>query len=334
METQIVKKLTRSKENLTDLTREEARFFMSSLLGGKLKPLRAFALLTALRIKGETGEELLGFWEALGEFLSFRASADAIDLALNYDGKVKTPYVLPSALFIAISDGLSFTLHGEEGVPTKEGVTPLSVLESMGVRPRRENALSFLSSCGLSFLRQRDFLPSLYALLPMRRELGFRTTLNVIEKFANPFGAKDVIASVFHKPYAEKVGEFLSSAGFRRWAVVRGAEGGIETRTSSPTEVLTPEGSFIFDCEVKGVPQGLMSPKEQALVNEEILALGREDSLRDWAVCTAGLLLLLGGRAKSEEEALGRARELLLSGKPYRCLQKCKQINNFTLTKL
>ncbi|RUM28645.1 MAG: anthranilate phosphoribosyltransferase [Aquifex sp.] len=325
----IFKKLTKTKENLKDLSREEAYIFLKAILEKEVSEIKSSAFFTAMRIKGETAEELFGFYEALQEKMLIKNSnsVDSLDVAINYDGKVRSPYILPSAIFIALANGVKITFHGEDGIPVKEGITLHRIFKEMGIKISKNTAFKYLEKCGVSYILQRDFIPDLYALLPLRRELAFRTFLNVLEKLLNPFNSKRIITSVFHKPYLERTAELLRLLGFERWTIVRGLEGGIEPYTDRETEILTREGPLKVDCKIGKIPEVNLSPRAQAELNIKVLKGEEKGFFKDWAIYTGAILLFAYGKVKNFREALEISRETLETKRAYMYLQNCKQID-------
>ncbi len=298
-----LKKLTRLKDNLKDLTEEEAYTLTELMLEGKLPEIRVAVFLTSMRIKGETPEELYGILRAIKKRCrNVDKKEKALDIALNYDGKEKTVYILPSAIYFCKKLGVEFTYHYAERVPTKEGVTLYDVLKAL--RMDKE----------IDIINQKDFIPELYSLMPLRRELGFRTFINTVEKLINPFNANKIITSVFHKPYFEKVSELLERLGYENYMIVKGVEGGIEPLPDRPTffklkgkeiEKVSPE-----DLNIR-LPENIETDnvlEHSVRINKEIIEGKRRDEFFNWAVYTASFLLLAYGKVKSLEEG----KELLL----------------------
>ncbi len=303
-----LRKLTKLKENLQDLTQEEAYKATLDLLEGRLSPVKASAFLTAMRIKGETAQELLGIIRALKEnALPPEQFPDALDLSVNYDGKIKTLLILPSAVLIANACGLKVGYHYADRVPVKEGITLKDIFESMGYKCVDTNL--FVS------IHQKEFIPKLYGILPLRRELGFRTFFNVVEKLLNPFGAKKVITSLFHKPYFDKLSLLCQELGFENWVIVKGVEGGIEPFTDRPTFFKVGKDE-VRKVEPKAL--GLELPKNietddvlgaSVSLNIEILEGRARREYINWAMFCASFLLLAGGLARSVKEGLELASE-------------------------
>ncbi len=295
------RKLTKLKENLQDLTEEEAYLLFRSILEGRFSEIRTSAFLTAMRIKGETPEELLGVIKAVKEGMNFpKERKGALDLAPNYDGKNRTLYILPSAIWICSRFGMEFTSHFALRTPTKEGITLYEVVKAIG------------ADLSIEFSDQRDHAPELYRLMPLRREIGFRTLINTVEKFLNPFRTRRIVVSLFHRPYFEKNEELLKLLGFEDYTIVKGLEGGLEPPTDRPV-YLKRKGKEIESIDPKDLGLDLPDSVQTDRVLEDSVDLnrmiidGRERGrFFNWAVYTAGLLLYAGGLVGSVEEGIDK----------------------------
>ncbi len=299
------KKLTKLKENLSDLTYEEAKNIFSLILKGEISHIKTAVFLTSMRVKGETPQELLGVIDAIKETMNFPPErSDAVDLAINYDGKDRTLYILPSSLWLLGKLGLSFTSHFALKTPTKEGTTLYEVVKGMG------------ADLPVEFSDQKDFAPALYKLMPLRRELGFRSLINSVEKFLNPFKAKRIIGSVFHKPYFEKNESLLSLLDLEDFTLIKGVEGGIEPLPDRPT-LLKRKGKPIETINPKDLGLDLPSSYTTSDVlgdsielNLRIIRGEEKGTYRNWAVYCAAIILYAVGGAKSVKEAVERVLSL------------------------
>ena len=297
--TKAFKKLTKLRDNLQDLTQEETYEVFRSILEGKLSDIKVSAFLTAMRIKGETVEELLGVFKSIRERMEFPPSKpDALDLALNYDGKNRTLYILPSALWLCPKLGLDFTNHFALKVPTKEGVTLYEVVSALRVE------------LNVHLCDQKDYAPDLHRLMPLRRELGFRSLINTVEKFLNPFRTKRVVVSIFHKPYFEKNAELLELLGFEDYTIIKGLEGGIEPLPDRPTYVKRKGKEIeVIDPKELGLelPQEVHTERvlEDSIdVNRKVIEGKERGVFFNWAVYTAGVLLYADGGVASVREGI------------------------------
>ena len=305
----ILKKVIKQRDNLKDLTQEESYLLMRAILKGELPQARTSAFLTAMRIKGETSEELLGFIKAVKEDMNCIGESTGegtLDIGTNYDGKVKTIYILPSAIHIARRAGLKITYHHAGRVPAKEGTTLADIFEVMGDKYVPD---------GIQIAHQQEFCGSLYGLMPLRREMGFRTFINVIEKLLNPFCSSYIITSVFHKPYITRLSETLRELGFRGFAIVKGLEGGIEPYPTKPTLFIHSGGKIE---EIKPQELNMEMPtsvesddiiRDSVDVNIRIIEGKERGAFYNWAVLCSALLLTAGGITATIKEGVELSRE-------------------------
>ncbi len=304
----ILKKVIKQRDHLKDLTQEESHLIMRAILKGELPWAKISAFLTAMRIKGETSKELLGFIKAVKEDMK-GAGQDTgdgtLDIGTNYDGKVKTIYILPSAIHIANKAGLRITYHHAGRVPAKEGVTLADIFESMGDKYVPE---------GIQIAHQKEFCGSLYGLMPLRREMGFRTFINVIEKLLNPFGSSYIITSVFHKPYITRMSETIRELGFTGYVIVKGLEGGIEPYPAKPTLFVRSSGEIE---EIKPRELNMEMPssvesdnviRDSVDINTRIIEGKERGAFYNWAVLCSAMLLTAGGITTSIKEGVELSR--------------------------
>ncbi len=318
----ILKRVCRGCMNPGHITKEEAKSVFDNILKGKGDPVQISAFLTGMRMKGETQEELEGFYEAtvsLQRDIGSRVENE-LDLGVNYDGKIKTPHILPSAIFIAMGCGVNMSSHGTEGVPAKFGPSFIKVLGKM---INTEGSL-FVKE-GFRYADQKEFVPELYKLKEIRKRLGFRTFINVIEKLLNPFNAENIITSVAHNPYFEKVYNLLLKAGFKRITVVKGVEGGIEPYPDRKTTLML-NGEFMeIDPSLYGLtsdlPKGNLNIEEQAKLNISIIK-NENNIYKNWALLTSALLLLASGKVSSIKEGVELSKDCLESGKAKECFEQ------------
>ncbi|NPA51348.1 MAG: anthranilate phosphoribosyltransferase [Aquificae bacterium] len=313
------------------LSFEEAEEAMRIILNGDCDDIETGAFFMAMRYKGEEIQELKGFLEALRDEtkITHTPKFKPLDISVPYDGKNRTPHILPASIFIATSSGLKITGHGSENVPAKYGTNYYDVLIEMGCcyLKDKEDVLDALEISGFAYLPQWCFNRKLFALLPKRRKFHLRTFINVIEKLLNPFNTKKIAVGIFHKPYFKKLKELLTHLQFEDFYVIKGVEGGIETNPFKPTTIIDKEGKEIKISPSKpiNIEEKSISLKENAKLCYQILK-GESHPLEQWAVETAGLLLFIGGVASSIEEGIELAKENLKTKKAYKTFENFQKI--------
>ncbi len=322
-----------------DLSFEQAKQAMKLIIEGDSEDIETGAFWMAMRYKGETVEELTGFLQALREETRVvdTSTFDPVDLSVPYDGKNRTPHILPAAIFIATACGAKLVGHGSENVPAKFGSSYYEVLIELGCcyLKDREDVINALESSGFAYLPQWCFNRKLFALLPKRRNFHLRTYLNVIEKLINPFNAKRIVAGIFHKPYFKKLKELLSFIGFERYYVIKGVEGGIEPNPFRETYVIDKDGREmklkpVQNWEIKESPINI---RENAKLCYSILK-NEDNPLKDWAVQTSAFLLFTGEIVSSIEEGIDKSKEALETGRALETFESFKRITKISNSKI
>jgi anthranilate phosphoribosyltransferase len=318
-----VKAVGRGEKLKRDLTYDESVAALRMILRRSASDAQIGAFLIAQRVKGEAVDEVRGFTDLLrNEFVEQIAPRvdGLLDLAPPYDGKVKTAQLAPAVAIVLAEAGVPVLLHGDEGVPTKEGVGPGVVLRSLGIAddltPRQVERM--VEQTGLGYLAAARFAPAYHALLPIRREFGLRTVLNSVEKLLNPANAPYQISGFFHANYVDRLR--TTQTGLRASWIVQGEEGSIEMAAGRKTHIFAvrPEDDLIVDPAEPGLAERekvLLAPavEEHARLNFAVLS-GESGSAADQVVLTAGVMLALLGAAANVADGAAQTRRILQSG--------------------
>ncbi len=332
-----VQALGRGETLRRDLTREEARDALDMILAGRATAAQMGAFFMTQRVKGESSAEIRGFVDAVRARWLIPvcpAVTPVLDMAVPYDGKTRTAQLTPAIAVIVAACGLPVLLHGDQGVPTKAGVTPAHVLAGLGINtelaPRAASAM--LDAVGLAYCGAHTFMPAWHALLPMREEFGLRTVLNTVEKLVNPASAAFQVTGFYHTKYIDQM-RTVQTGQAASW-IVQGEEGSIEMRAGRKTRLygVTAEAMHVLDPEALGFPEktpveGGAEPAAHIAQNQA--ALGDQDSAaRDQAVLSAGVILGVFGvcptfaagiNAATQALTTGRAARLLAQAQSYSC---------------
>ncbi len=309
------------KERWKDLTYEEAFDAHKLILDGKTTDIQIGAFWSAMRIKYATPEELNGFIDAVREETNYIDTypLKPVDLSVGYDGKNKSIHVLPAAIFIATGAGAKVVGHGNEGVPSKFGVTYQEVLNAMGgmTQLKPDNILKTLELSGFGFYHQKYINPKLASLLPKRQEFGLRNFLNTIEKMINPFKTTKVLAGVTHKQFVTKYIQLGTHVGFKDIFIIKGLEGGIEPFPNRETKVCTNK-VFSLSIITKEVKEDIkfaenVSIKDNADICLSILK-NEENPFKEWALLTAALIISAYETNDDIKKSISMAEESLNSG--------------------
>ena len=322
------------------LTREEARFALDAIMDGAATRAQAGALLILQRYRSEAPEELLGYVDAVrGRMAPFAPRVDGmLDIGSPYDGRAKHVVVSPAASIVAAAAGVPVLMHGERDMGPKQGLPVGEVLRALGVDTDAspETVSRGIEACGLGYIRQARLIPALYALKPLREELGLRTPLHMVEKI---YGlAPYHLIGVAHMPYLKQLAPTLTQLGFRRTMVVQGMEG--------HEDVTTSRGARIVEIDDRGEQEEWrLDPQSFGLepATDDDLAPGDADrsarmtlavlggeatqSQRDLVVLNAALRIKLAGRAADLPSAIESARAAIASGEAMRRLDAWRQVS-------
>jgi anthranilate phosphoribosyltransferase len=327
-----------------DLTREEAREAMSLILSQQATPAQAGGFFLVQRYKGETTDELIGFAEAV------RAGARTIapkvkallDVGSPYDGRKKSIVVSPAAAIVAAAAGVPVVMHGEKGIGPKFGVPIGDVLEALGVDVDLEpDAVErSIEDMGVGFMRQSRFVPQVFALRDLRKEIALRSCLSTVEKVYNLASAQYSLLGLSHLPYAEKMMGAARQMGFRRVMIVRGIEGNEDAPTSRPCRAFLWEAGS--ESQEPGAKEVRIDPAEYGLqpataeemaggdagenarLAERVLS-GGKGGHRDLVLLNAGIRIWLSERAESIGEGIENARQVVDSGTAQRKLDELRR---------
>ena len=219
-----------------DLAQAEAREVMNQIMGGEATPAQMGGFLVALRLKGETPDEIAGCAEAMREHvLSVRPKrSDLVDTAGTGGDGARTFNISTAAALVAAAAGAGVAKHGNRAVSSASGSA--DVLEALGFKleltpPQIERSIDEL---GFGFLFAQAHHPAMRHAAPVRRELATRTVFNVLGPLTNPAGARAQVVGVYAPELVETIASVLARLGARRAFVVHGAGGIDELSPAGP----------------------------------------------------------------------------------------------------
>ncbi|MDX2274500.1 MAG: anthranilate phosphoribosyltransferase [Hyphomonadaceae bacterium] len=314
------------------IPRQAMRAVITQLVQGELSEAQIAGMLIALRLKGETAEELTGAAQAL------RAAATPFDspaylfadtCGSGGDG-ASTINISTAVAFVSAAAGLPVAKHGNRSVTSKCGSA--DVLEILGVKLEASPEISrrALDQTGVCFLFAPNYHPGLRHAGPARRALGVRTMMNILGPCVNPAGPQIQLMGVSESRFLVPVAETLQALGVARVLVVHGS-GLDEIALHGPTEAVLVRDGAITPMQIKPEDAGFATAPLQALKGgapEEnaarLMALleGRGSAEDMHAVAlNAGALLMLADKAKDVREGAAIALDTLRSGKPAQVLK-------------
>ncbi|OYD09714.1 anthranilate phosphoribosyltransferase [Paludifilum halophilum] len=316
-----------------DLTREESAELMKTMMEGNVSSAQIGAALTALRMKGETVEEISGFAHAMREKVTpVRLEIpDAVDTCgTGGDGK-GTFNISTAATIVAAAAGIPVAKHGNRAASGRSGSA--DVLETLGIdiRMDAQEAERALREWGICFMFAPLYHRAMKNVMPARKELGFRTCFNLLGPLANPAGVRRQLVGVYDPDLTETVAQVLLSLGADRVLVVAGLDGIDEVSVTGETRIsegkdgqvhtyrVTPEELGLNRCSLSELAGG------DVQINAELIRdvlKGISGPKRDVVLANAGAVIYVAGRATCLQEGIHIAAETVDSGRAEKKLEK------------
>jgi anthranilate phosphoribosyltransferase len=309
-----------------DLTRDESRDLMDQVMRGEVTPAQIGGFLVALRLKGETADEIAGFAEAMrAHVVPVEPNrADLVDTAGTGGDGAHTLNISTAAALVAAAAGTAVAKHGNRAVSSSSGSA--DVLEALGfsLELPPERIARSIDELGFGFMFAPTHHPAMRHAAPVRRELAARTVFNVLGPLTNPAGARAQVVGVYAPELVRTLAEVLARLGARRAFVVHGAsgidelspagpnlvgevvDGEVRERTIDPLELGVPR------CDPADLAGG--TPDENAERIRTIFAGAEGGGARDAILLNAAGAIAAGGHAADLREGLVAAREALESG--------------------
>lgn len=306
------------------LSREEARSAFDVMMSGEATPAQIGGFLMALRVRGETVDEITGAVETMREkMLRVAAPADAIDIVGTGGDGSGSYNVSTCSAFVTAACGVPVAKHGNRALSSKSGAA--DVLQALGVKIDigPEKIAECIRVAGLGFM----FAPAHHSAMkhvgPARVELGTRTMFNLLGPLSNPAGVKRQMTGVFAHAWVEPIARVLGNLGATRAWVVSGSDGLDEITTTGPTAVAEWRDGRIATFEVTPEAVGLAraTPADlkggDAATNAEALRAvlsGATSAYRDIVLMNAGAALVVADKAADLGQGVRMAAEAIDSG--------------------
>ena len=322
-----------------DLDFETVVSAVGSIVQEEATPAQVGAFLTAMRLKGETQEEIAGAATALRErAVAFPAAGlfNAIDTCGTGGDGAGTVNVSTLSALVAAGAGVKVAKHGNRAVSSKCGSADLLVSLGVKVDASPTTAARCLDEANFAFLFAPLYHPAMKAVAPFRAEMGFRTLFNMIGPLCNPAGVRKQLLGVFAEDLLPLMAGVLGRLGCDRAMVVSSQDGLDELSISSPTSVaeLDEAGDVTFyqiDPASFGIgpyEKGSLAggtPEENAEISLEFLS-GAVGPVRDAALLNAAAAIMLAGSVNDMAEGLAAAAEAVDSGAAMTVLERVRDI--------
>lgn len=315
------------------LDRAQASAIMNRVFTGEASPTQLAALLTALRMKGETPDEVAGFADAMRTHaVPFPAQGDWIDTCGTGGDRAGTFNLSTTVAFIAAGAGLKVAKHGNRSASSKTGGA--DVLEALGVdlEMSPETAARCLDQVGVTFLFAPRYHPAMRHVAPVRRELGVPTVFNLLGPLCNPARPRRQVLGVYRPELVDLMIHALHGLGATHAMVVHGLSGLDELTLDGPSLVaelkegtirryqIQPSDVGLSDAPISALAGG--DAQENARILQRLLSGEEKGARRDASLLNAGAVLVVGGKASTLQEGVDLAREALDAGRAHQKLNQ------------
>ncbi len=332
-----LKPLIAKVANSESLNREEARQAFDILMSGEATPSQIGGFLMALRVRGETVDEIVGAVSSMrARMLPVSAPAHAVDIVGTGGDGLGTYNISTLAAIIVAGTGLPVAKHGNKALSSKSGTA--DALSALGVK--LDIGPELISRCineaGLGFMFAQLHHSAMRHVGPTRVELGTRTIFNLLGPLSNPAGAKRQLLGVFSPRWLQPIAEVLRDLGSESIWVVHG-DGMDEITTTGVTHVAALEDGKIrtFDLTPKdfGVSSATIDDLKggDGIFNANALRgvlSGHKNAYRDVSLCNAAAALVVAGKAETLSDGMKIASASLDEGQAAAALDKLVAVSN------
>ncbi|MCM8765580.1 MAG: anthranilate phosphoribosyltransferase [Candidatus Omnitrophica bacterium] len=321
-----------------DLTRDEMRKAVEEIMSGEALPTQIASFLTALRMKGETEEEISGAVEIMRKF-AVKVEVDSeiiFDTCGTGGDGLHTLNISTISSFVIAGGGVTVAKHGNRSVSSRCGSADL--MEALGINLEVDKAVveRCLKEIGMGFLFAPKFHPAMKYATPVRREIGMRTIFNILGPLVNPAGATHQLLGIYDKNLGEKIARVLGNLGSKHVLVVHGLDGLDEVSLSSETLIWEWCAGKLKEYKIAPEDFGIeRSPLEKIKISDletskrialEVLT-GKEGSYYDIVVLNSGCGFYAADRVKDIQEGIFLAKETIAKGL---AKNKLEQLRRFT----
>ena len=313
-----------------DLSARAAEALLGEMADGTLDPAQIAAVLTALRAKGETPDEIAGFVRGMRRRMrTLRASGTLVDTCGTGGDNSGTFNISTTVALVLAGAGVRVVKHGNRSASSQCGSA--DVLEALGVgidlAPR--TAEQVLKEAGIVFLFAPRYHPAMKNVGPVRKALGIRTIFNLLGPFANPAGVKRQLIGVPTPADAKQLAQVAAMLGYRHALIVSSRDGLDELSIAAPTDVYEVRGKSVRRFTATPEQYGLRRASLRALrggtatqnarIIREILS-GHRGAKRDVVLLNTGAALVAAGKTTTIREGVRLAADSIDSGRASRSL--------------
>jgi anthranilate phosphoribosyltransferase len=330
-----IKKLVEG-ENLTE---NEVYLSIDEIMSGEALPFQVGAFLTAMRMKGETVEEITGAAKAMRDkALPLKLSSEyVIDTCGTGGDGGKTFNISTAVAIIAATAGVKVAKHGNRAVSSQSGSADVLLQLGFNIEVSEEKAKKLIDENGMAFLFAQKYHSAMKNVGPIRKELGIRTIFNLLGPLTNPAFTKGQVLGVYSKELTHPLAQVLLKLGVTKAMVVHGEDGLDEISTTAVTYVSEIKDGEVIDYEIDpteyGIPKANSTDiaggtaKENAEIIIDIFK-GKKSAKRDIVVINSAAALYVGKVVDNLSDGIKLSEELLDNGAVYGKLHELIKCSN------
>jgi len=339
----MIKEAIELLSNRDNLSYEMARGAMDEIMSGEATPVQMSAFLVAMRLKGETIDEITACAEGMRKHcVKLLNDLDVLEIVGTGGDKSNTFNISTTSALVVSAAGIPIAKHGNRAASSKSGSA--DVLEALGVNLNisAKHSKYLLDQIGLCFLFAQNYHLSMKYVAPVRKELSIRTIFNILGPLTNPAGANMQLLGVYDEHLVEPLAKVLANLGVKRAMVVYGQDCIDEISMSAPTRVcevndgsfssylITPEEFGFTRCQKSELVGG--DPDFNAQIVLDILS-GAPSPKSDAVILNSAAAYHVASGV-GMKEAINIIQDTIRSGKAYQQLQRFIQLSNMDETKL
>jgi len=320
------------------LSRDEAQAASEVMMSGEATPSQIGGFLMALRVRGETVDEITGAATIMrSKVLPVEAPAEAIDI-VGTGGDASGSYnVSTCTAFVVAAAGVPVAKHGNRALSSKSGTADVLMALGVNIELPPEKIAHSVAEAGLGFMFAPSHHQAMRHVGPTRVELGTRTIFNLLGPLTNPAGVKRQMTGVFAEHWVEPLARVLANLGSERAWIVHGSDGLDEITPTGPTTVaelkdgtvrtftIHPEDVGLARANFADLKGGDAATNAQAL--RDVLA-GKPSAYRDIVLMNAAASLIVADAVDDLAAGVARAAEAIDSGAAAATLQRLVEVTN------
>jgi len=321
-----------------DLTREEMISCMNEIMTGAATQAQVGSFITALRIKGETVEEITGAAIVMREkAIKININSDLIDTCGTGGSGVDTFNISTTVAFVVSGAGLKVAKHGNRGVSSVCGSADVIKALGINIDISPEKVKECIEKIGIGFLYAPLFHNAMKFAIGPRREIGIRTIFNILGPLTNPANAMGQVLGVYEEGLTDKLANVLNNLGVKRAFVVHGMDNLDEITITGETKIselnnkkvkgyyIKPQDFGMKKAELLDIKGGTV--EENASIAKKVIE-GEKGPRQDVVLLNASSALITGGMAKDFKDGIKIARLSIESGKAKEKLEKLIEFTN------